>query len=123
MSGDYTLVDVEDPAADGDDAGTRQVDLTDQLGTTEIAARMWYLSPGEDITYHRETAQEELYYMVDGPGRMRIDGELIDVPEGAIVRLPPETPRQPLNDTEDEEHVWLILGAPAEKNEAEYLEV
>jgi uncharacterized cupin superfamily protein len=121
MSNGYTLVDIDDPAEDGA-AGTRQVDLTEQLGSTEIAARMWYLSPGEEISYHRETAQEELYYLVDGPGRMRIDGDLIDVPDGAIVRLPPETPRQVLNDTGDAEHVWLILGAPAEKDEAEYLE-
>jgi len=121
MSNGYTVVDTDDPAEDGA-AGTRQVDLTERLGSTEIAARMWYLSPGEEITYHRETAQEELYYLVDGPGRMRIDGELIDVSEGAIVRLPPETPRQVLNDTGESDHVWLILGAPAEKDEAEYLE-
>ncbi|MFB6299956.1 MAG: cupin domain-containing protein [Halobacteriales archaeon] len=121
MSNGYTLVDIEDPAEETD-AGTRQVDLTEQLGSQEIAARMWYLSPGDEITYHRETAQEELYYQVKGPGRMRIDGELIDVPEGAIVRLPPETPRQPLNDTGDSDHVWLILGAPADQDEAEYLD-
>lgn len=121
MSNGYTLVDIDDAAEDGA-AGKRQVDLTERLGSTEIAARMWYLSPGEEITYHRETAQEELYYLVDGPGRMRIDGELIDVPDGAIVRLPPETPRQVLNDTGESDHVWLILGAPAEKDEAEYLE-
>lgn len=122
MSDGYTLVDIES-LAESEAADTRQIGLTDRLGATEIAARMWYLSPGEDISYHRETAQEEFYYMVDGPGRMRIDGELIDVPDGAIVRLPPETPRQVLNDTEDAEHVWLILGAPAEKDEAEYIDL
>lgn len=121
MSNGYTLVDIDGSAEDGA-AGKRQIGLTERLGSTEIAARMWYLAPGEEITYHRETAQEELYYLVDGPGRMRIDGELIDVPDGAIVRLPPETPRQVLNDTGESDHVWLIVGAPAEKDEAEYLE-
>lgn len=121
MSNGHSLVDIDGLAGDETD-DLRQIDLTERLGSTEIAARMWYLSPGEEISYHRETAQEELYYLVDGPGRMRIDGDLIDVPDGAIVRLPPETPRQVLNDTGDSDHVWLILGAPAEKDDAEYLE-
>ena len=92
-------------------SGTRHVDLVAELGTTEMRPKVWYLSPGDAMSYHRQTEQEEFYYVLEGPGRMKVDGELMDVPEGTAVRVSPETPRQVLNDTEGE-HVWLIVGAP-----------
>ncbi len=112
MSSRYDMVRVGDiepkPSAA---SGTDHVDLVEQLGCTEMRPKVWYLSPGDAMSYHRQTEQEELYYVLDGPGRLKIDDELIDVPEGASVRIPPETPRQVLNDTEGE-HAWLIVGAP-----------
>ena len=68
------------------------------------------------MSYHRQTEQEEFYYVLEGPGRIKVDDELMDVPEGTAVRVPPETPRQVLNDTEGE-HVWLIIGAPPVTND------
>jgi mannose-6-phosphate isomerase-like protein (cupin superfamily) len=100
-------VDPEPSAA----SGTMHVDLVAELGCTEMRPKVWYLSPGDAMSYHRQTEQEEFYYVLQGPGRMKIDDELMDVPEGTAVRVPPETPRQVLNDTEGE-HVWLIVGAP-----------
>lgn len=112
MTDDYSMVQVDDveptPSAS---SGTDHVDLVSELGCTEMRPKVWYLSPGDAMSYHRQTEQEELYYLLDGPGRMKIEDELIDVPEGAAVRIPPETNRQVLNDTEGE-HVWLIIGAP-----------
>lgn len=92
-------------------SGTPHVDLTEELDCTQMRPKVWYLSPGDAMSYHRQTEQEELYYVLHGPGRMKIDGETVDVPEGTAVRVSPETPRQVLNDT-DSEHVWLIVGAP-----------
>jgi mannose-6-phosphate isomerase-like protein (cupin superfamily) len=92
-------------------SGTPQVDLVEALGCTEMRPRVWYLSPGDAMSYHRQAEQEEFYYVLSGPGRMKIDEEMIDVPEGAAMRIPPETRRQILNDTEGE-HVWLVIGAP-----------
>jgi hypothetical protein len=54
---------------------------------------------------------------------MRIDGDLVDVPEGGAVRVPPETPRQILNDTATGEHVWLVVGTPKDQDEAEFVDV
>lgn len=121
MSEDYSIVDVDGADRDeGSLSGTLHVNLTEELGTTEMTARVWMLSPGDEITYHRETTQEELYYAVEGPGRMRLAGEVIDVPENGAVRVPPQTPRQVLNDTDDEEHIWLIVGAPPSEGDARY---
>ncbi len=91
---------------------TEHVDLTSALQLEETRARVWYLEPGHDRKgTHVHEKQEELYYVIEGPGRLTVADETLDVPEGAFVRLPPETPRRLFNDT-DEEHVWLIVGAP-----------
>ena len=92
-------------------SGTSHVSLVEQLGTTEMRPKVWYLSPGDALSHHRQTEQEEFYYVLSGPGQIRIDDELVSVEEGTAIRVPPETPRQVRNDTEGE-HVWLIIGAP-----------
>lgn len=91
---------------------TECIDLTSGLNLSEMHARVWYLEAGHDRKgLHRHESQEELYVAVQGNGRMQIDDETITVPEGATVRVSPETPRRVFNDT-DAEHVWLIVGAP-----------
>lgn len=123
MTEDYTVASVTDlERVAGELTGTENVDLTAALDCTRLAARVWFLSPGDAIAYHRETEQEELYYVLDGPGRLRVDDDVIDVPEGGAVRVSPETPRQVLNDTDEDEHIWLIVGAPGEEDEAEILD-
>lgn len=115
MSEDYSMVQVSDiepnPSAS---SGTLHVDLVDALGCTEMRPKVWYLSEGDAMSYHRQDQQEEFYYVLSGPGRMQIEGEYLTVPEGSAVRIPPETSRQVLNDGDggSAEHVWLIVGAP-----------
>lgn len=92
-------------------SGTPHVDLVSELGCTEMRPKVWYLSPGDEMSFHRQDRQEELYYVLEGPGRLRVGDEVRDVAEGTAIRIPPETSRQILNDTEGE-HVWLVVGAP-----------
>jgi mannose-6-phosphate isomerase-like protein (cupin superfamily) len=121
----YTTLDVGSaPREPSASSGTMHVDLIEELGCTEMRPKVWHLSPGDAMSYHRQTEQEEFYYVLSGPARMKIEGELMDVPEGTALRIPPETSRQVLNDTAEngdgdgsegehgEEHVWLIIGAP-----------
>jgi mannose-6-phosphate isomerase-like protein (cupin superfamily) len=109
---DYSMLSVPDVEPEpSTKSGTLHVDLTAELDLEESHAKVWYLSEGDAMSYHRQASQEELYYVLSGPGRMRIDDEYVDVPEGSAVRVAPETPRQVLNDTGGE-HVWLIVGAP-----------
>ncbi len=93
-------------------SGTNHVDLASELDCAEMRPKIWYLDPGDAMSFHRQTQQEEFYFVVDGPGRLRIEDDYHDVPEGGCVRIPPETPRQVLNDTDAGPHVWLIIGAP-----------
>ena len=114
MGDDYaysTLVIDEAERVPSASSGTPHVDLAAELGCTETRPKVWYLSPGDAMSFHRQAEQEELYFVVRGPGRFRVGDEVMDVAEGTAIRVPPETPRQVLNDTEGE-HVWLVVGAP-----------
>lgn len=119
MSNDYSMLDVM--AAErkpSSVSGTLHVDLVSELGCEKMRPKVWFLSPGDEMSFHRQIDQEELYYVLDGPGRMKIgaDEEIMDVPEGTAVRVPTETPRQIYNDTDDE-HVWLVVGAPSTEDD------
>lgn len=89
-------------------------DLGRQLGAASLGARMWRLAPGQASTKHRHRVTEELYVVLEGTGRMRIDGdEPLTLPAGSSVLVGPEHVRQVFNDT-DVEALWLIVGAPNE---------
>ena len=89
--------------------------ITDALELKTMRGRFWFVPPGENISSpHKHGVQEEIYYQIKGPGKILFgkDGEeVVEVPEGSIVSVPPETWRQIVNDT-DMEHTWLIIGAP-----------
>ena len=52
-------------------------DLGKQLVLSELGARLWRLRPGEASTLHRHFEQEELYVLLEGTGRVRVDDELL----------------------------------------------
>ena len=88
-------------------------DLAKQLGAETLAARFWRLEPGQTITKHRHREITELYVVVEGTGRMRIEDEVLTLERLSAVLVEPRTIRQPFNDT-DAEQLWLIVGAPQE---------
>ena len=88
-------------------------DLAKQLGAATFGARLWKLAPGQASTRHRHPVTEELYYLLEGTGRLRVDGELLTVQPGTAILVEPESIRQPFNDT-DADQLWLIFGAPQE---------
>jgi len=88
--------------------------LTEVLELKTMRGKFWYVPPGEEIVFHKHGVQEEIYYQIKGPGKILFGEnreEVVEVPEGSIVSVPPETWRQVVNDTE-EEHIWLIIGSP-----------
>jgi uncharacterized cupin superfamily protein len=88
-------------------------DLGKQLEATQLGARLWRLAPGQASTKHRHLEQEELYVLLAGEGRMRVDDELLTLAPLDSVLAGPESPRQLFNDT-DAEALWLVVGAPQE---------
>ncbi|HEX3173173.1 MAG TPA: cupin domain-containing protein [Solirubrobacterales bacterium] len=88
-------------------------DLGRQLGATRLGARLWRLRPGQASTRHRHFGQEELYLLLEGSGRMRVDDDLLTLSPLDAVLVEPESTRQVFNDT-GAEQLWYVVGAPPE---------
>jgi quercetin dioxygenase-like cupin family protein len=88
-------------------------DLAKQLEAASLGARLWRLEPGQASTKHRHRDEEELYLLLEGEGRMRVDEERISLSPLDAVLVEPESVRQVFNDT-DADQLWLVVGAPPE---------
>jgi quercetin dioxygenase-like cupin family protein len=88
-------------------------DLAKQLEATQLNARLWRIAPGQASTKHRHRAQEELYVLLEGTGRIRIGDEVLTLEPRASLLIEPNTVRQLFNDT-DSDQLWLVAGAPTE---------
>jgi quercetin dioxygenase-like cupin family protein len=89
-------------------------DLAKQLEASTLGARLWRLAPGQASTKHRHRAEQELYVLLEGSGRVRIDEEepLTLAPLDTLL-IEPGSVRQLFNDT-DADQLWLVVGAPPE---------
>ena len=93
--------------------GVLNTDLAKQLGATELGARFWRLRPGQASTKHRHRLTHELYVVIEGTGRVRVDDDLLELPRLSSLLVTPESVRQVFNDT-DEDVLWLVFGTPNE---------
>jgi quercetin dioxygenase-like cupin family protein len=88
-------------------------DLGKQLEASTLGARLWRLEPGQASTRHRHRDQEELYVLLEGAGRIRLDDEVLTLKPLDAILVEPRTVRQVFNDTA-EDALWLMVGAPPE---------
>jgi uncharacterized cupin superfamily protein len=93
--------------------GVQNTDLAKQLGAKQLGARLWRLRPGQASTRHRHRSQEELYLLLEGAGRLRVEGQLLTLEPLSAVAVEPGTVRQLFNDT-NQDQLWLVVGAPPE---------
>ncbi len=93
--------------------GVMNTDIAKQLEASTLGARMWRLGPGQASTRHRHRATTELYVLLQGTGRIRVDGDLHTVAPLSSLLVEPDTIRQLFNDT-DSDQLWLVVGAPPE---------
>ena len=93
--------------------GVLNTDLAKQLGSDTLGARLWRLRPGQTITRHRHRQTNELYVLLEGTGRIRVDDDLLTLSPLSAVLVDPQTVRQPFNDTAADQ-LWLVVGAPPE---------
>jgi quercetin dioxygenase-like cupin family protein len=88
-------------------------DLAKQLGAETLGARLWRLRPGQASTQHRHFETHELYVVLEGTGRVRVDGEVLTLDPLSALLVEPAHVRQLFNDTEADV-LWLIVSAPRE---------
>lgn len=93
--------------------GVLNTDLGRQLGAETLGARLWRLRSGQASTRHRHFQTVELYVVLEGTGRLRVDDDVLTLEPLSAVLVEPETVRQPFNDT-DADQLWLIFGTPNE---------
>lgn len=86
------------------------------LGYSLAEARV---EPGRETLAHR-LKSSEVYYLIEGEGEMRIDGERRAVSQGQVVYIPPGSV-QAIRNTGRRELVFLCLVDPAWKAENEEL--
>jgi len=93
--------------------GVLNTDLGRQLEAHSLGARLWRLAPGQASTKHRHATQTELYVVLEGTGRIRIDDSAFELDPLSSVLVEPEAVRQVFNDT-GAEALWLVVGTPPE---------
>ena len=93
--------------------GIVNTDLARQLDAETLGARLWRLKPGQASTRHRHRTTTELYVVLEGRGRMRVDEDLHTLEPLSAVLVEARTVRQIFNDT-DADQLWLVVGAPPE---------
>ena len=93
--------------------GVRNTDLAKQLSAGMFGARLWRLTPGQASTRHRHVAQHELYVVLEGTGRIRVENELLTLGPLSTLLVEPGCVRQIFNDT-DTDALWLVVGTPTE---------
>jgi mannose-6-phosphate isomerase-like protein (cupin superfamily) len=83
----------------------------ERTGSENLGARLWRLPPKSANTLHKHIRAEEVYFVLEGVGRLRVGDETLTVPKYGGVLVGSEQLRQVFNDT-DAEVLWLIVGAP-----------
>jgi mannose-6-phosphate isomerase-like protein (cupin superfamily) len=123
---DYTikrLEEVDDVL--GDYPGEMRM-MTSDLGAEQVAftfRRMPQHTGGKGSYGHRHKTQEEIYFVASGTLQFKLGDDVVDVPAGTAVRVPPETWRSVWN-AEPEDAELIIVSMRVEggsRDDAEYL--
>lgn len=61
--------------------------LRDNKKLKNLIVSSTYLKPGQSTRGHQHAGQEEVYYFVDGKGKMELDDVTIDVGPGDVVAV------------------------------------
>ena len=85
---------------------------TRQLETTQTGIALETLAPGFRLPFgHTHSRQEEIYVVIRGSARLRIDDEIVELGELDAIRVPPGAMRNFEGGPDGVE--YLAFGAPA----------
>src|SRR5438874_8620651 len=94
-------------------------ELSEPAGFAHTRANVWRYEPGAKGRRHRHPIQEETFVVLQGTLSMYVGEPPVrhDVPQGALIHVPPGTPLQSVNHG-DEELVVYAYGYPPEDEHA-----
>jgi mannose-6-phosphate isomerase-like protein (cupin superfamily) len=112
----YTALNLEEVENQGERFGVNPAELQlrmakDPLNCAHAGISYMRLGPGYRPPWgHRHKTQEEIYVLVNGSARMKIEDEVIDLEPMSAVRIAPETMRgyEAGPDGAD----FIVIGAP-----------
>jgi mannose-6-phosphate isomerase-like protein (cupin superfamily) len=113
--GGYTkknLKDVEDSAPKFDMSPPLEARFArEELGLEKSGISYQRLDPDSRVPFgHRHSEQEELYVVVAGSGRMKVDDKILELEQWDVVRVAPDTMRNLASGPDGIEVV--VFGAP-----------
>ena len=97
--GDFTKVNLKKDVNDSAEQHGLAPDLETRfasvpLGLKDSAVSYQRFAPGHRLPFgHRHENQEELYLLVSGSGKLKLDDEVVDVEQWDAIRIAPETMR------------------------------
>jgi mannose-6-phosphate isomerase-like protein (cupin superfamily) len=111
------------PAVEGQ-APRRYVEITDEAELKNSRARLWHYPPKTRGRRHADKVQEEVFVVISGQLTMLLGDppERVDLGPKSVVAVEPNTPLQVRNESDDEELVLYIYGAPAEQGGADFFD-
>ncbi len=101
---------------------TRCGSVSDGTAARQLGAGVDILAPGKrSCPYHFHHAQEELFFILEGTGHLRVAGEMLPVRAGDMVFIPagPEYPHQFVN-TSDAPLRYLSISTQQRPELCEY---
>ena len=92
MASDYAIKnfeDIEPSGAEGIDGRfSRKF-----LDSTELGVSRWRYEPGRQVPGHRHEVQEEVYTVIRGSGRVKLDDEIFEIKQWDVIRVAPNVAR------------------------------
>ena len=86
----------------GDRFGCEIAPVGGELGSRKLGFNVTVIPPGKRaFPYHAHRANEEMFFILDGEGSVRIDGETHKIRKGDFISLPPgrDSAHQIVNDS------------------------
>lgn len=108
----YDVVDVGELQGEGPGGMVRKTRRA--LGARAFGFNYFVFPPNQEGREHdhADEGQEEVYFVVRGSGRMRVDGDEVELKPGRFVRVDPAARRVPVSGDQGLE--LLTFGAPIE---------
>src|SRR6266550_3670706 len=92
MASDYVIKNFDDIEASGADGIDGRFSRK-FLDCTELGVSRWRYEPGTQTPGHRHKVQEEVYAVIGGSGRVKLDDEIIEIKRWDVIRVAPKVAR------------------------------
>ncbi len=92
VASDYAIKNFEDIEPTGSDGLDGRLSRK-FLDSTELGVSRWRYEPGRQTAGHRHQVQEEIYTVISGSGRIKLNDEIIEIKQWDVIRVAPNTTR------------------------------